>query len=119
MLNLIQRFQCALAIVLVVLLLPSAAYAQAAITGVVRDASGAVLPGATVEAASPALIEKVRSVATDGLPVAGYAPGVEGLYLLVTHSGATLAAILGRLVASELLGRHETKLETWRPARFG
>ena len=48
-----------------VLLLPAAAFAQAAITGVVRDASGAVLPGVTVEAASPALIEKVRSVATD------------------------------------------------------
>jgi len=37
-----------------------------AIAGVVRDASGAVLPGVTVEAASPALIEKVRTVVTDG-----------------------------------------------------
>src|SRR5215218_6924756 len=44
--------------------LPSAAYAQA-LAGVVRDTSGAVLPGVTVEASSPALIEKVRSVATD------------------------------------------------------
>ena len=50
---------------LVVLLLPAAAYAQAAITGVVKDASGAVLPGVTVEAASSVLIEKVRSVVTD------------------------------------------------------
>src|SRR5678815_4120309 len=48
------------------LILPSAAYAQASITGVVRDSSGAVLPGVTVEAASPALIEKVRSVVSDG-----------------------------------------------------
>jgi hypothetical protein len=47
-------------------LLPSAAYAQASIAGVVRDSSGAVLPGVTVEAASPALIEKVRTVVTDG-----------------------------------------------------
>ena len=47
------------------MLLPAAAYAQAAITGVVKDASGGVLPGVTVEAASPALIEKVRSVVTD------------------------------------------------------
>ena len=47
-------------------LLPAAAYAQASIAGVVRDTSGAVLPGVTVEAASPALIEKVRSVVTDG-----------------------------------------------------
>ncbi|HUK33179.1 MAG TPA: carboxypeptidase-like regulatory domain-containing protein, partial [Vicinamibacterales bacterium] len=48
------------------LLIPSAAFAQAAITGIVRDGTGAILPGATVEAASPALIEKVRSVVTDG-----------------------------------------------------
>ena len=44
----------------------SVALAQASIAGVVRDASGAVLPGVTVEAASPALIEKVRTVVTDG-----------------------------------------------------
>ena len=46
-------------------LLPSVVHAQA-LAGVVRDPSGAVLPGVTVEAASPALIEKVRSVVTDG-----------------------------------------------------
>ena len=49
-----------------VLLVPSVAFAQATITGTVRDSSGAVLPGVTVEATSPALIEKVRSVVTDG-----------------------------------------------------
>jgi hypothetical protein len=53
------------AVLSVVLLLPATAAAQATITGVVHDASGAVLPGVTVEAASPALIEKVRSVVTD------------------------------------------------------
>ena len=62
MLRLLQRSS---AFLLVLLLLPSAAYAQAAITGVAKDASGGVLPGVTVEAASPALIEKVRSVVTD------------------------------------------------------
>jgi len=46
--------------------LPVVASAQAVISGVVRDASGAVLPGVTVEAASPALIEKVRTAVTDG-----------------------------------------------------
>lgn len=45
--------------------LPSVAYAQA-LAGTVRDASGGILPGVTVEAASPALIEKARSVVTDG-----------------------------------------------------
>jgi len=56
------------AIAMVCALLPSVAHAQAtaSITGVVTDASGAVLPGVTVEASSPALIEKVRSVVTDG-----------------------------------------------------
>ncbi len=48
-----------------VLLLPSSVLAQATLTGTVRDASGAVLPGVTVEATSPALIEKVRTAVTD------------------------------------------------------
>src|SRR5678816_2747550 len=48
------------------LLLPSLAFGQATITGVVRDASGAVLPGVTVEASSDVLIEKVRTAVTDG-----------------------------------------------------
>ena len=51
---------------LLALVVPSAAFAQASITGIVKDPSGAVLPGATVEASSPALIEKARSVVTDG-----------------------------------------------------
>jgi hypothetical protein len=46
-------------------LLPSLALAQASMTGVVTDASGGVLPGVTVEASSPDLIEKVRSAVTD------------------------------------------------------
>ena len=50
---------------LVVLLLPASVFAQATLTGTVRDASGGVLPGVTVEASSPALIEKVRSATTD------------------------------------------------------
>jgi len=49
-----------------VVLLPSLAFAQGTLTGTVRDASGGVLPGVTVEAASPVLIEKVRTVVSDG-----------------------------------------------------
>src|SRR5688572_18242910 len=45
--------------------LPSAAFGQGSIAGVVRDTSGAVLPGVSVEASSPALIEKVRTAVTD------------------------------------------------------
>ena len=47
-------------------LVPAAAFAQASIAGVVRDSSGAVLPGVTVEASSPELIEKIRTAVTDG-----------------------------------------------------
>ena len=57
-----------LVVVFCVLLLPAVASAQAengSIAGVARDASGAVLPGVTVEASSPALIEKVRTAVTD------------------------------------------------------
>jgi hypothetical protein len=54
------------AVALGCLALPATARAQSAFAGVVKDATGAVLPGVTVEASSPALIEKVRSVVTDG-----------------------------------------------------
>src|SRR5688500_8088165 len=47
------------------LMVPTVAWAQATITGTAKDVSGAVLPGVTVEASSPALIERVRSVVTD------------------------------------------------------
>ncbi len=61
---------CRITWLIVALLLYSpAARAQLAsggIAGVVRDTSGALLPGVTVEAASPALIEKIRTVVTDG-----------------------------------------------------
>src|SRR5450759_784835 len=53
------------AVTLAVLACPTVARAQSAIAGVVKDASGGVMPGVTVEASSPALIEKVRSVVSD------------------------------------------------------
>jgi hypothetical protein len=56
----------AFATLLCVAAFPSLAQAQSVITGVVKDTSGGVLPGVTVEAASDALIEKTRSVVTDG-----------------------------------------------------
>jgi hypothetical protein len=46
--------------------LPALAHAQATLAGVVKDSSGAVLPGVTVEAGSPVLIEKTRTAVTDG-----------------------------------------------------
>lgn len=58
---------------LCVLIVPAESFAQSVITGEVRDASGAVLPGVTVEVASPALIEGSRTAVTDG----------QGLYRIV------------------------------------
>lgn len=58
-----------LGIALVVAFVPASAVAQGqtgSIAGNVKDTSGAVMPGVTVEAASPALIEKVRTAVTDG-----------------------------------------------------
>lgn len=46
-------------------LLPASASAQSTIAGVVKDATGGIMPGVTVEASSDVLIEKVRTVVTD------------------------------------------------------
>jgi hypothetical protein len=49
----------------ILLLVSTAAHAQATLSGLVRDTSGAVLPGVNVEASSPVLIEKTRATVTD------------------------------------------------------
>jgi hypothetical protein len=67
------------AVVACLVLMPAALFAQATLTGVVKDTSGAVLPGVVVEASSPALIEKTRSVVTDGTgqyQIVNLVPGV-------------------------------------------
>ena len=56
---------CVAVLCAAVFLVPRTSSAQAAIAGVVRDSSGAVMPGVLVEASSPALIEKTRSAVTD------------------------------------------------------
>jgi hypothetical protein len=61
-----SKWRVAFAVLAGLVAMPSLAHAQSAIAGIVRDTSGAVLPGVTVEAASPALIEKTKAVTTDG-----------------------------------------------------
>ena len=68
-------------LVAVLTLLPSPAFAQASIAGSTRDSSGAALPGVTVEASSPALIEKVRTAVSDE----------RGLYRIVNLPPGTYA----------------------------
>jgi len=65
----------------VLILAPGIAHAQSSITGVVRDTSGAVLPGVTVEASSDVLIEKVRTAVSDS----------NGLYRIVDLRPGTYA----------------------------
>jgi len=62
----VGRVCAAMFAALMILTVPAVVWAQAAIAGTVKDTSDALLPGVTVEAASPALIEKVRTAVTDG-----------------------------------------------------
>jgi glycine/D-amino acid oxidase-like deaminating enzyme len=74
----------------------------------------------------PALREKVpvsgricvRPLPTDGLPIIGWLPTLGNAYLIVTHSGMTLGALLGRLATAELLGTPQSVLQPYRPTRF-
>src|SRR5688572_1855512 len=69
------------------LLVPALASAQGTLTGTVRDQSGGVLPGVTVEASSPALIEKVRTAVTDDAGqyrIPGLNPGIYSLTFRLT-----------------------------------
>ena len=77
----VRGIRATLALLAPLLLLPAVTNAQSTgiIAGVARDSSGAVMPGVTVEAASPALIERVRTATTDG----------EGQYKLVDLTPGT------------------------------
>ncbi len=60
----------------------------------------------------------VRPLPTDGKPIVGWLPTPANAYLIVTHSGMTLGALLGRLATAELLGAPQSVLEPYRPTRF-
>jgi hypothetical protein len=82
-----HRISLSLIITLLALMMPSLAAAQGALgrgalTGTVRDASGGVLPGVTVAAASPALIEKVRTSVTDNAGIYRIVDLDPGIYSL-------------------------------------
>jgi hypothetical protein len=95
----------------VVLLVPVVAHAQASLTGTVKDSSGAVLPGVTVEAASDALIEKARIAVTDGSGQYRIVDLVPGTYRVtftlasfstVRHEAIELSGSVTALIDAEL-----------------
>jgi glycine/D-amino acid oxidase-like deaminating enzyme len=61
----------------------------------------------------------VRPIPQDELPIVGFDPNCPNLYHAVMHSGVTLAAIIGRLVTDDILGKPSPDLEPYRPQRFG
>lgn len=76
----------------------------------------ALFPGHDIHFARQAMA--MRPVPGDGLPVAGQGP-IEGLWLAVMHSGATLAPVVAELLASEItLGPESPLLADFRPKRF-
>jgi hypothetical protein len=106
-----HRLVKSVVLVACLVLLPSAVYAQASIAGVVRDASGGVLPGVTVEASSPALIEKVRTVVTDGsgqYRIVDLRPGAYGVtftlpgFATVKRDGVELSGSLTATINADM-----------------
>ena len=77
-----------------------------------------VLPGAR-DAILDRLTLGFRPMPIDGFPVVGTVPGAPDVYLAVTHSGVTLAPIIGRYVSQEVLtGSQVEPLAPYRPTRF-
>ena len=110
-----NRWVVLLAVVLGTFVATARAHAQgavgASITGIVRDASGAVLPGVTVEASSPALIERTRTAVTDGTgryQVVGLLPGAYSVtfsltgFSTVKRDGLQLSGSLTATVDADL-----------------
>ena len=105
--------QSVAAVALTLALFPVSAAAQeaASIVGVVQDSSGGVLPGVTVEAASPALIEKVRSAVSDDagrFAIVGLRPGEYSVTFTLTgfktirREGVILAGAFAATVNANL-----------------
>ena len=84
----------------------------------VLERAAAILPRLADVSLIAALVG-VRPIPGDGYPTVGPVPGVEGFYLVATHSGVTMGPLLGRLVAREVLtGDADARLASFRTARL-
>ncbi len=93
---------------------PTQAYGEALLAAMVK----------VVPAAREAKLERVSlgyaPIPVDGMPAIGFVGGQPNVYAISTMSGITLAPILGRLAASEIVGGVDiAALDAWRPDRFG
>lgn len=76
------------------------------------------MPG-VVDASFDYLTLGYRPMPQDGMPVVGFSPGSSDVYIAVMHSGVTLAPIMGRYIAQELLADDMIdELAPYRPDRF-
>jgi glycine/D-amino acid oxidase-like deaminating enzyme len=84
----------------------------------ILDRIATLLPGAR-GAPLQRLTLGFRPLPKDGFPIVGYIPGSDHVYIAVTHSGVTLAAIMGQLIRRELLdGLPSAAFAPYRPQRF-
>ena len=61
----------------------------------------------------------IRPMPSDEKPMVGTIPGLDGFFVVVSHSGVTLGPLWGKVAAAEILdGQQDGRLETFRPARF-
>ena len=112
-----MRYLAKAVLVAAVVLLPALSHAQS-LAGTVRDASGAVLPGVTVEAASPVLIEKVRTATTDGSrPVSNRESAAR--HLLVDLHASRIHHRQARWRRAQWLGRADDQLRDARRRHSG
>lgn len=64
------------------------------------------------------IIRGIRPIPQDGFPAVGWAKNLEGLYMIVTHSGVTLGPALAEMATREIYGTPEKLLAPFRPERF-
>ena len=79
-----------------------------------------VVIGAGIVGASLAYhLAGLRPMPVDGIPIIGYLPDMDGVYVCAMHPGVTLAAIVGRLASEEIVDdKVSPALESCRPERF-
>jgi len=99
-------------------LVPGEPYTADDPRGLAELAAAALVMPALRHATLESIRTGMRALPGDGLSAIGPDVAADGLYHAITHSGATLSALVGRLACADLLGANPPELEPFRPARF-